>query len=135
VAAQAKKMSARTGGLILWQILFDMVRTDRRVARLLDGPTSEVWIDPWVARLQKLGVRRNEARTRIGGQSDDRLVTVIRDASPRLRVAGDGNGSEMVWERIHRSRRLLSNWRATQRNALRYRLLHDILINCCQEVW
>jgi hypothetical protein len=42
VAAQARQMSARTGGLILWQLLFDLVRAESRVPRVLDGPTSEV---------------------------------------------------------------------------------------------
>ena len=47
VAAQAKKMSARTGGSIATQIMLDMVKVNGHVDRVLDGPTSEVWIDPW----------------------------------------------------------------------------------------
>jgi uncharacterized protein with NAD-binding domain and iron-sulfur cluster len=56
VAARAKEMSARTGGLILLQILFDVARVGGRADRVLDGPTSEVWIDPWTARLKRYGV-------------------------------------------------------------------------------
>lgn len=56
VAAKAEEMSARTGGLILCQLLFDLVRTDGRLDRILDGPTSEVWIDPWIEHLEDLGV-------------------------------------------------------------------------------
>jgi uncharacterized protein with NAD-binding domain and iron-sulfur cluster len=56
VAAQGDKMSARTGGLIVTQIMLDMMRVGGRVDRVLDGPTSEVWIDPWVKRLEELGV-------------------------------------------------------------------------------
>jgi uncharacterized protein with NAD-binding domain and iron-sulfur cluster len=56
VAARAEEMSARTGGLILCQLLFDMVRADGRMSRVLDGPTSEVWIDPWTDHLRDLGV-------------------------------------------------------------------------------
>jgi len=52
VAAQAKLMSARTGGLIAWQIVFDMARVGNRADQVLDGPTSEVWIKPWVDYLQ-----------------------------------------------------------------------------------
>ena len=55
VAAQAKKMSARTGGLITWQIIFDMANVDEHVDRVLDGPTSEVWIDPWVDYSRRRG--------------------------------------------------------------------------------
>ena len=47
VAAQGDRMSARTGGLI---VTADHARHGGRepVDRVLDGPTSEVWIDPWI---------------------------------------------------------------------------------------
>jgi uncharacterized protein with NAD-binding domain and iron-sulfur cluster len=56
VAARAREMSARTGGSILLQLLFDLTREGGRADRVLDGPTSDVWIDPWVAHLEGLGV-------------------------------------------------------------------------------
>ena len=56
VAARAREISARTGGLILCQLLFDLTRAGGRADRVLDAPTSEVWIDPWVAHLRALGV-------------------------------------------------------------------------------
>jgi uncharacterized protein with NAD-binding domain and iron-sulfur cluster len=56
VAARAEEMSARTGGLILCQILFDIARVGGRADRVLDAPTSEVWITPWLAALRSLGV-------------------------------------------------------------------------------
>jgi uncharacterized protein with NAD-binding domain and iron-sulfur cluster len=56
VAARAREMSARTGGTILCQLLFDLTRAGGRADRVLDAPTSEVWIDPWVAHLRALGV-------------------------------------------------------------------------------
>jgi uncharacterized protein with NAD-binding domain and iron-sulfur cluster len=56
VAARAREMSARTGGTILLQLLFDLTRAGGRADRVLDGPTSDVWIDPWVAHLEGLGV-------------------------------------------------------------------------------
>ncbi len=52
VAAQAKQMSARTGGSILWQILFDIAKVENHTDRVLDGPTSEVWIKPWIEYLK-----------------------------------------------------------------------------------
>jgi uncharacterized protein with NAD-binding domain and iron-sulfur cluster len=55
VAARAKEISARTGGLILCQLLFDMVRVGGRADRVLDAPTSEVWIAPWVQWMTTLG--------------------------------------------------------------------------------
>ena len=63
VAAKAHEMSARTGGTILLQLLFDLTRAGGRADRVLDGPTSEVWIDPWAAHLEALGVQfRRDAR-------------------------------------------------------------------------
>jgi uncharacterized protein with NAD-binding domain and iron-sulfur cluster len=56
VAARAREISARTGGLILAQLVFDLTRTGGRADRVLDAPTNEAWIDPWVAHLQTLGV-------------------------------------------------------------------------------
>jgi uncharacterized protein with NAD-binding domain and iron-sulfur cluster len=56
VAARAREMSARTGGYILLQLLFDMGLPGRSADRLLNGPTSDVWITPWADHLRSLGV-------------------------------------------------------------------------------
>jgi uncharacterized protein with NAD-binding domain and iron-sulfur cluster len=56
VAAKAREMSARTGGTILLQLLFDLARPGRQVDRVLNGPTNDVWIDPWLVYLRSLGV-------------------------------------------------------------------------------
>jgi uncharacterized protein with NAD-binding domain and iron-sulfur cluster len=56
VAARAREMSARTGGYILLQLLSDMSVPGQTADRLLDGPTSDVWIDPWADHLRGLGV-------------------------------------------------------------------------------
>ena len=56
VAARAKEMSARTGGLILVQLLLDLSRAGDRADRVLDAPTSDAWIAPWIAHLEQRGV-------------------------------------------------------------------------------
>jgi uncharacterized protein with NAD-binding domain and iron-sulfur cluster len=56
VAARAREMSARTGGYILLQLLFDIGIPGRSADRLLNGPTSDVWITPWTDHLRSLGV-------------------------------------------------------------------------------
>jgi uncharacterized protein with NAD-binding domain and iron-sulfur cluster len=56
VAARAKEMSARTGGLILVQLLLDLSRAGDRADRVLDAPTSDAWIGPWIAHLKHRGV-------------------------------------------------------------------------------
>src|SRR5918994_1722976 len=49
-------MSARTGGYILLQIMFDLANPAGQADRVLNGPTSDVWIDPWVELLRERGV-------------------------------------------------------------------------------
>jgi uncharacterized protein with NAD-binding domain and iron-sulfur cluster len=56
VAARAREMSARTGGAILLQILFDLTRAGGRADRLLNAPTNDAWITPWVEHLTAKGV-------------------------------------------------------------------------------
>jgi uncharacterized protein with NAD-binding domain and iron-sulfur cluster len=55
VAARGREMSARTGGAVLVQLLQDLTRAGGRADRVLDAPTSEVWIDPWVAHVRARG--------------------------------------------------------------------------------
>jgi 15-cis-phytoene desaturase len=52
VAARAEEVNARTVGLILTQFLVGGEALDR----VLNGPTNDVWIDPWLAQLQSMGV-------------------------------------------------------------------------------
>src|SRR5262249_26322709 len=55
-AARGREMSARTGGLIFCQLLFDLARVGGRADRVLDAPTNEAWIDPWTHHLRANGV-------------------------------------------------------------------------------
>lgn len=57
VAADPKTSSTRTVGNVLLQLLFDFATPGASVDRVLNGPTSEVWIAPWVEHLKTtLGV-------------------------------------------------------------------------------
>jgi uncharacterized protein with NAD-binding domain and iron-sulfur cluster len=56
VAARAREISARTGGLILIQLLFDLARIGSRADRVLDAPTSDAWLTPWAGHLRGAGV-------------------------------------------------------------------------------
>lgn len=57
VACRAEEISARTGGDILLQLLFDMATPGVRVDRLLNGPTDTMWMHPWLTYLAQRGVR------------------------------------------------------------------------------
>jgi uncharacterized protein with NAD-binding domain and iron-sulfur cluster len=75
VAARAREMSARTGGLILAQLLFDLTRAGGRADRVLDAPTSEAWIDPWRELLRARGVTIRTSREVAGLGCDGRRIT------------------------------------------------------------
>ena len=91
VAARAREMSARTGGYTLLQLLFDLGTPGREADRVLNGPTSDVWISPWLAHLEhlgvnfELGVRVEELETQAGRISG----VIVADSRGRRRVAAD----------------------------------------------
>ncbi|WP_284617302.1 hydroxysqualene dehydroxylase [Aquabacterium humicola] len=55
-AAKAQLASTRTIGDVLVQLLFDILTPGTSSDRLLNGPTNDVWIDPWLAYLREQGV-------------------------------------------------------------------------------
>jgi uncharacterized protein with NAD-binding domain and iron-sulfur cluster len=59
VAANARHMSARSAASVLVQLLEDLSIGQGGMDRVLNGPTNEVWMDPWLAQLRKLGVNYN----------------------------------------------------------------------------
>ncbi len=58
VAAKAESVSTKTVGDIFLQLLFDTLDPFKGDAtdRLLNGPTNDVWIDPWLDYLRNKGV-------------------------------------------------------------------------------
>jgi uncharacterized protein with NAD-binding domain and iron-sulfur cluster len=80
VAARGREMSARTGGAILLQLLQDLSTPGVNVDRVLNGPTSDVWITPWVAELEQLGVDLRLGQTITAIESRHGLVTGISGA-------------------------------------------------------
>lgn len=56
VAAQPKLMSTKTGGDILVQLLLLMANPSAHTDRVLNGPTNDVWLFPWLKYLLSLGV-------------------------------------------------------------------------------
>ena len=56
VAARAETASTFTVGSIFLQLFFDMLDPAIQADRLLNGPTNDVWIDPWLKYLTDSGV-------------------------------------------------------------------------------
>lgn len=78
VAMRPQVSSTRTIGRIYLQMLRGLFDPDLPADRLLDGPTNEAWIDPWVAHLRRRGVDLvpNAAVTAV--ESDGERVTGAR---------------------------------------------------------
>ena len=57
IAASGDRASARTVGDILVALLLDGMRWGKQSDRLLNGPTNEVWVEPWHQYLVGKGVR------------------------------------------------------------------------------
>lgn len=57
IAASPRQASAYTVATVALRTLMDTVRPDRPIDRVLNGPTNEVWIDPWVQYLRAKGVK------------------------------------------------------------------------------
>ena len=57
VAAKARRASTKTIGDIFVQILFNILLPGVAADRVLNGPTNDVWINPWLDHLRRQGVR------------------------------------------------------------------------------
>lgn len=57
VAMEPNKGSARILGAISTQLFYDLFAEEGTVDRVLKGPTSEVWLEPWKEHLERQGVR------------------------------------------------------------------------------
>src|SRR5215208_1368101 len=78
VAARAREISARTGGLIMCQLLFDLTRAGGRADRVMDAPTNEAW----VAHLRGLGVVLRDGCEVAGIGCDGRRITGVAVQAP-----------------------------------------------------
>lgn len=77
VAARADKANVRAGGVVLTQLVYGMFDDSTPLDRLLDGPTSPVWIAPWHAYLESRGVRFEFGQTVTSIDCDGRRVTGV----------------------------------------------------------
>jgi uncharacterized protein with NAD-binding domain and iron-sulfur cluster len=91
VAAKARTASTKTIGDIFVQLLFDIVTPGPSTDRVLNGPTNDVWVDPWRRYLESQGVvycpdSKATAVSFDGGRI--RSATVNRSGS-NVTVSGD----------------------------------------------
>ncbi len=89
VAASGKDVSARTVGLTLIRIMNDWLHPGSCIDRVLNGPTSERWLEPWRDQLSGLGVsfELDATLTEVGwSEADGVQSATVRDASGATRT-------------------------------------------------
>jgi uncharacterized protein with NAD-binding domain and iron-sulfur cluster len=86
VAMRAEETSTRTVGRILLQLFYGILVPGRVFDRLLNGPTNDVWIDPWRRHLtERLGVTLVPSATvRAFNLTGDRIRSVSVERNGRL---------------------------------------------------
>ena len=92
VAAQAKSASTKTGGSVLLQLVFTMIQPSVNNDRVLNGPTNEVWLNPWKEYLLSKGVKYfTKHKAKEIHVKDGRIsgVTVVEDTSTEKIITGD----------------------------------------------
>ncbi|MBZ6494831.1 hydroxysqualene dehydroxylase [Natrinema longum] len=75
VALRPQVGSARTVGTIYLQLLFGQLDPTEPTERILNAPTNEAWIDPWLAHLETLGVEFRPNTPVQGLEFDGQRVT------------------------------------------------------------
>jgi uncharacterized protein with NAD-binding domain and iron-sulfur cluster len=107
LGSKATEASARTLGM-LWEasVYTYMGRTGGEYDRVLNLPTNEAWIDPWLALLRRLGVK-----LRLGAEVEHLEMRRGRIASARVRTRSGHERIEADWYvlavPVERARRLL----------------------------
>lgn len=82
VAMQPRKGSTRTVGVIYLQLLLGVAAPWLDADCLLDGPTNDVWIDPWMQYLTQLGVHFAPETTIEAFECDGEMITGARAVGP-----------------------------------------------------
>ena len=92
VAANPRLAETRTQGNMALEMIYGLSRFRGSNDRLLNGPTSSVWIDPWVQHLEKLGVEFHFDAQLAAIYCEQQLiqhVTVQHKEGPLEDVTGD----------------------------------------------
>jgi uncharacterized protein with NAD-binding domain and iron-sulfur cluster len=77
VAAQAKSASTKTGGDIFLQLIFNMLDPSIDTDRVLNGPTNENWLYPWLDYLNKIGVKYHFGHEVVGLNMNGREIESV----------------------------------------------------------
>jgi 15-cis-phytoene desaturase len=141
VALKPDEASTRTVGYIGLQLWLGLLKVGEALDRLLNGPTSEVWIDPWRSYLQSKGVELHDSALVVGfkmkGQEIS-SVTIEMDGKVQ-EISGDYYVSALPVEviapllteemkRAAPSMAKIDKLRTSWMNGIQFYLEHDVPI-------
>lgn len=91
VAMKPQIASTRTVGNIGLQLWLDHAKPGTHVDRLLNGPTHDVWITPWLSHLENLGVVYHRDTRVVRLDCDKKRITnvVVADAQGQRDIQAD----------------------------------------------
>ena len=103
VAMRAEEGNTRTVGDILIQLLLGIVSPFDQFDRILDGPTSEVWLEPWLAYLTARGVDFHFGSEVVEIGCAGGLITgvTVKSGAATEVITGDYYVAAMPVERLH----------------------------------
>lgn len=103
VAMAPRRASTRTVGNIGLQLSLGHLDPTMDVDRLLNGPTHDVWIDPWYAHLESLGVKIHTEHTGValnmsGGKIES--IAVVGPNGEQINATADHYVVAVPYERM-----------------------------------
>ncbi len=145
VALRPELGSARTIGTIYLQLLFGQLDPRYDTERILNGPTSEIWIDPWVAYLESLGVEFHPETPVTGVEFDGERITGAQLATGHVARADEyvlavpvEVAPEFVTPELARAApelRGISNLDTAWMNGIQYYLSEDVTISRGHQIY
>ena len=91
IAATPKEASTDVGGTVLTELFYALARPGMSADRLLDGPTNDVWLAPWLTWLRRSGVDYHLDAEVTAIEVKDRAVAgvTVREHGVETTVTGD----------------------------------------------
>ena len=90
VAMDSMRANACTNGVISMQLLLDLAMYGEETDRTMGGPTTLMWIDPWIEVLRSLGVGLHVGDACVGVDVESGRIARVRFASGKsIGEAGD----------------------------------------------
>ena len=92
VAAQPKFASTKTGGNVFLQLIYNMTNPGVNTDRVLNGPTNDRWLNPWISYLKQKGVNYylgHQVQKVVMNGAAIGAIEVLDDKKQTITVSGD----------------------------------------------